>query len=330
MLAQLGLSPDSETVYQAMVKNPHASAKELAAELGWPTERVTGALDGLGRLSLIRPSEDGPGRRLVSPEVALGRLLSQQEAELLRQQQRFVASRLAVARLVTEYGESRSPASHEDARRLEGVDAIHSCIEELTHACETEIAVFSPGSTPATRYLKALTPLHIDALDRGVSVFHICLESIRNSTSALARVRGLAGRGGQVRTVPHLPTPLAIYDRRAALVPVDPEASEPTAVLLHCTGTVAALQALFDQTWTHATPLHADQRRDEDGLSGQERAVLELLAQGHTDEVVARKLGVSVRTSRRITADVMARLGARSRFQAGALAISRGWISDLL
>jgi len=45
--------------------------------------------------------------------------------------------------------------------------------------------------------------------------------------------------------------------------------------------------------------------------------------------VIARKLGVSVRTSRRITAELTQRLGARSRFQAGARAVERGWIKGL-
>jgi DNA-binding CsgD family transcriptional regulator len=52
-------------------------------------------------------------------------------------------------------------------------------------------------------------------------------------------------------------------------------------------------------------------------LSPREWQVLQLLAQGCTDEAVARSLDVSLRTVRRVTADLMARLGARSRFQAG-------------
>ncbi|MFJ2033269.1 LuxR C-terminal-related transcriptional regulator [Streptosporangium sp. NPDC087985] len=52
-------------------------------------------------------------------------------------------------------------------------------------------------------------------------------------------------------------------------------------------------------------------------ISSREWQVLQLLAQGCTDEAVARTLDVSLRTVRRVTADLMARLGARSRFQAG-------------
>jgi DNA-binding CsgD family transcriptional regulator len=62
--------------------------------------------------------------------------------------------------------------------------------------------------------------------------------------------------------------------------------------------------------------------RDGSGASGisllpREWEVLQILAQGCTDEAVARNLGISLRTVRRITADLMDRLGASSRFQAG-------------
>jgi DNA-binding CsgD family transcriptional regulator len=61
-------------------------------------------------------------------------------------------------------------------------------------------------------------------------------------------------------------------------------------------------------------------------LQPLEREVLRRLATGSTDEVAARELGVALRTYRRVVARTMARLGARSRFQAGYLAASGRWI----
>lgn len=51
-----------------------------------------------------------------------------------------------------------------------------------------------------------------------------------------------------------------------------------------------------------------------------------MLEDGHTDEVIARKLGVSIRTVRRLMADLLKTLNAESRFQAGVQATRRGWI----
>ncbi|MGW2995319.1 helix-turn-helix domain-containing protein, partial [Streptomyces sp. NPDC001193] len=51
-----------------------------------------------------------------------------------------------------------------------------------------------------------------------------------------------------------------------------------------------------------------------------------LLAEGHTDEGIAKRLGVSHRTARRIATVLMERLGARSRFEAGVRAVRCGWL----
>ncbi|MDP9611903.1 MULTISPECIES: LuxR C-terminal-related transcriptional regulator [Streptomyces] len=45
-----------------------------------------------------------------------------------------------------------------------------------------------------------------------------------------------------------------------------------------------------------------------------------------TDSAVARQLGMSDRTVRRVVAQLMERLGAQSRFEAGVRAVERGWI----
>ncbi|WP_234373185.1 LuxR C-terminal-related transcriptional regulator [Streptomyces sp. H-KF8] len=51
-----------------------------------------------------------------------------------------------------------------------------------------------------------------------------------------------------------------------------------------------------------------------------------MLGDGLTDEGISRKMGVSIRTVRRTMADLMRRLNAQSRFQAGTEAVRRGWI----
>ena len=43
---------------------------------------------------------------------------------------------------------------------------------------------------------------------------------------------------------------------------------------------------------------------------------------------VARRMGISVRTVGRMASVLMARLGVRSRFQAGAMAVVQGWLDD--
>ncbi|MEO3854275.1 LuxR C-terminal-related transcriptional regulator [Acrocarpospora sp. B8E8] len=72
-------------------------------------------------------------------------------------------------------------------------------------------------------------------------------------------------------------------------------------------------------------------RRFRVGLSPRRRRrcpheLLRMLLEGQTDERAARRLGLSLRTVRRSMSSLMTRLGARSRFQAGARAVQRGWL----
>jgi len=50
------------------------------------------------------------------------------------------------------------------------------------------------------------------------------------------------------------------------------------------------------------------------------------MAVGMKDEAIARQLGMSPRTLRRRSQELLAELGAGNRFQAGVEAARRGWI----
>jgi DNA-binding NarL/FixJ family response regulator len=60
----------------------------------------------------------------------------------------------------------------------------------------------------------------------------------------------------------------------------------------------------------------------------EERAVASLLVTGMTDEMAARRLGLSRRTFRRRLKALMDKLGARSRFQAGFMLAETGWAAE--
>ncbi|MFJ8545840.1 helix-turn-helix domain-containing protein [Streptomyces sp. NPDC093586] len=325
-MGQLGLDADAEAVYRILLKRPRAGVLEIAEGLGWPVERATATLDRLAEFTLVQESSEEPDKvRLVNPEFGLAGLLHRQEQELALRQQAVAATRLAITQMLTEYDEGQA-AQADEVRRYAGLDAITSQIERLAHGAESTIEVFAPRGGQTAAALKAARPLDQSAVERGVQVRYIYLDSVRNDPATLTYARWLQDIGGEVRVLPQLPLRMIIYDRRAAIVPTDPEAAARGVLVLQGAGVVTALVSLFQQTWEQAQPLGRSRRVTPDGLAPQEQAVLDLLFEGHTDDVVARKLGVSVRTGRRITADLMARLGARSRFQAGALAMERGWL----
>ncbi|WP_442913971.1 LuxR C-terminal-related transcriptional regulator [Kribbella sp. NBC_00482] len=84
---------------------------------------------------------------------------------------------------------------------------------------------------------------------------------------------------------------------------------------------------LFLSYWTRGVnPFEGEQRAREGGISSQESEFLRFLVQGATDEQAARKLGVSMRTVRRMAARLSEQVGASGRFELGVRAAQRGWV----
>ena len=325
MLEALGLGHEVELVYRVILEHPTWGVDEVSAHLAWPEDEVRFALDTLADLKLVRPMSGDPARfRPVSPQVGLTALLVRTEAELTRRQSQIEASRAAVSALAAEYGVGKDYAP-EVIERHEGAEAVRNRLAQLMEATETECVSFQPGAhTPAG--VASVQSLDKLALERGVRVRSIRQDIFRNDPATLGYVRMLTSFGAEFRSVPTLPMRLVIIDHQCALVPLDPVDSRRGALELRSKGAVAAMRALFEQFWSVATPWDEPPKRDQHGLSRREQELLKLLAGGHTDEVVSRKLGLSLRTVRRMTSDLMDRLGAQSRFQAGAHAAQRHWI----
>ncbi|MFJ2744725.1 LuxR C-terminal-related transcriptional regulator [Streptomyces sp. NPDC087440] len=299
---------------------------ELVTELEADETAVRDAISRLTELSLIRRSWENDDLLLpISPEVAVGALLAGQEERLLQQQQELERSRSSMARLVSEYTTVGHVPGENGVQRLEGIDAIRTRIEELVCRSSVEIISFNAGSYQAEA-LEAGRATDRAALDRGVIMRGLYLESIRNHPPTRDHVRWLTDNGTEIRTTPVLPLTLLIFDRETALLPVDPEQRGAGALVVTGTGILTALLALFEQFWDSGTPF-GGRPQDEDGeLASADQELLRLLAKGLTDEAAGRQLGVSQRTVRRRIAELTDRLGAGSRFQAGVLAGRRGWL----
>lgn len=122
------------------------------------------------------------------------------------------------------------------------------------------------------------------------------------------------GPGVEHRVAPALPLTLVALDDTVVLV-----ARPDRTRAVTDRDAVRALRALAEAEWDRA-------RAADDALAPSEDTLLRLLAEGKTDTAVAARLGVSPRTVRRHAAGLMGRLGATSRFEAGARAAQRGWI----
>ncbi|GAA1878517.1 helix-turn-helix domain-containing protein [Lapillicoccus jejuensis] len=98
----------------------------------------------------------------------------------------------------------------------------------------------------------------------------------------------------------------------------------PVGVVLHTPGLVGGVRRLFERLWELSSPVDRGSVTDE--VDRRDLTILRLLAAGVADASIARQTGVSQRTVERRIRSLLDRLGAGTRFQAGAQAVRRGWL----
>ncbi|GAA2770665.1 helix-turn-helix transcriptional regulator [Streptomyces showdoensis] len=324
MLQSLGLNELAHEIYRFALDHPGCRVADLLDGLDASEADLQQGIGRLLELSLLRHASGTliPTR----PPLALRTMLERQQSELLRRQSEFVHIKAAVDRLSEEYEDAQARGTHSGWERLESPAAIHARMERLAGRTATECVSLLPADANGLEALRARRPLDQHMLDRGVLVWNVYLESIYNDRTGLAHARWLAQNGGKVGTAPTLPLWLVVFDRTTALLPVDPQNPAAGAVQVTGAGYLVGLIALFERLCESMTPLDAPGVREGDQPTPLERELLRLMGQGLTDEAVCKKLGVGLRTARRMIADLLERLGARSRFEAGAKAVARGWL----
>jgi DNA-binding CsgD family transcriptional regulator/sugar-specific transcriptional regulator TrmB len=326
VLEAFGIGRRSELVYVAMLKDPEARIGDIARETGLSEAEVHEAFDELSRLRLLRPSWESPGKlRAVSPDVGIESLLVHEEAELHRRQSQIERGRAALATLLADLS-TQPGTAHIELDEAIGLDATRAKLEQLTALTRFQVLSLMPDGPQTPDNMEASKPLDESLLRRGVAILTVYLDSVRNDPPTRAYANWLAAAGGEVRTTYVLPLRMLIFDRETAVLPLHIGRSGDGIVVLRGEGPITAMCVLFDQIWQTAVPLGAEaSTTPECPLTPQERAVLGLLIDGDTDDVLARKLGVSRRTIGRIVSEIMGKAGARSRFQAGVYVAMQGW-----
>jgi Response regulator containing a CheY-like receiver domain and an HTH DNA-binding domain len=121
----------------------------------------------------------------------------------------------------------------------------------------------------------------------------------------------LLGIGVEVRVSPAVPGWFYVDDGIVAAIPLEWGAGGPVngMAVIHDPSIISMLSHYFEGLWAAARPLPLAQHGWE--------SVLELLAQGRTDEQIADTLGIGLRTVRRRIAEAMDDLGALGRFELG-------------
>lgn len=328
MLESLGLDNVAQAVYTEMLRAPESGILDLAGQTGRSESEVRDALDRLVEMMLLRPSREEHGRLApVSPLIGIRRLASKRENELSASIRAVEESAEAVRATVYQAMSDAGGPAVADTEHLTNLDAVQLRLDVMVAGAKAEVMSLIPGGAVPAASLEAARPADALALGRGVRNRIVYQEAVRNDAATFAYGIWLAELGAEVRTTPLLPQRLLIVDGQAAALPLDPASPWAGRVYTTNPGLVAQLTALFEQIWEQSEHLTAAATASPDSeLTRMEETLLSLLAAGCTDETAAKRLGLSGRTVRRMVADLMRRLGAASRFEAGLRAKERGWL----
>ncbi len=320
-LAALGVSEPEEQTYRALLARPGATAKELASALGVPARKLHRLLDVLEAKGLASHSPQRPRRYLpAAPDLAIERLIVQRQGGLER-------ARSAIDELRTQMRAAQPETSPDRiVEVITGREAEQQVLEDAVRAAREE---FLSLVRPPVRVSRLDIPREQDqrlqrqARDRGVHFRTVVDAGFLQVPGTADAVRADIEAREEVRVVSELPIKLVLVDRRVGLIPLDLQQPDSPALLVRSSPLLDALRLLFEQIWQRAAPMSFSA---ENGLESADAGIpmpagaddlVRLLAAGLGDKVVARELGVSVRTLERRIADLMAGLDARTRFQLG-------------
>jgi DNA-binding CsgD family transcriptional regulator len=286
----------------------HSRSRPSDGPLNFGGGRLAAAVDQLRTEGLLVASAEESGAvRAVDPALALPALAASRVWGLGAGDVRPQV--LSIAHLIARH---RPPGPD----RLRGLDEMNSFAEHLVANARREVVILS--GQHRTGSFEFAAPIAEAVLRRGAQLRLVWRGELIRTPSAAAYATWLRTRGAAPRIVPTLSTTMLLVDRSVAMV-----VNGDDAVVNRCASAVAPLCVLADQAWGKSSPGVRRQQVPAE-QTPRHHKVLRLLADGLTDDAIARQVGVSVRTVRNDMAAAMLSLDARSRFQAGVRAAQLG------
>jgi len=335
-------------VYEFVLSRPGVTREAVGRALDSSWQRVEEALGVLRGLKLVKASL-GPRGELVAvdPEAAQIELMVPLERAIHDNRRRLAG----VKGQLQSFMEAFNDRGHERPRGgtvvvTDDAEEIELRLVEAAHRCTREILLMQPCVAQEHRELRQAHPLILEALQRGVQVRVLYPHTARGDAGTRSRIRELVAAGGEVRTSREIHRRSLVFDRNTAFVPAEPDAESGTGAAAAGgtggtgetgTGVTAVyepavatfLGSLHDLVWEPAFPLESGTVGYGDVRNDLRSTILELLASGIKDDVIARRIGLSERSLRRHVAAIMQDLAAGSRFQAGVMAARSGLVDPV-
>lgn len=331
------LDENAMRLYSFSIGNSRWSEEDASVELNISLAEVDAAKNLLLKHHLLHAfGDDAAFFTANPPDVAVATVV-ETDVQRVHQLQGDIARRrgemLALMPLYRELKVASSSSEHLEI--LEDGDMVTRYLSEASRDVCKEVLAVQPSPISTVERARLSAAKDIELLERGVQRKTLRRDRDRDHAPTVFLSQELAPYGAEHRTVATLPLRAMIFDRSAALISRPTFDCDFAAIVVHSPDMVASLAAVFDSVWDMATPMNGDSEpahsvSKSGGLSAVQASILDGLAMGLTDEAIASRIGVSVRTCRRHIATIFEVLGADSRFQAGAIAVSRGLLRPAL
>jgi DNA-binding CsgD family transcriptional regulator len=326
MLEHLGLEPDDERVYRAVLEHP-GTAVDLVPYAATDEDRVLAALRRLAGSGLVGPADATSGRWVALPaDTALARLHAEREEALERERAEVERGRSRLAEFLLTVPQYGSDTARRLVEVVDGTGPVGQRVFQVTESARHLVRILDrPPYVYNAPELGSTLELEKRQLAKGVA-FRVVYDAATFSPPELSSclAESLAA-GEQARVLRDVPVKLAIADDDVAILPLVPgENEQGRAVVLHTPVMVGPIVALFESLWQRAVPVGGAVGAAEP--APEDQVLLMLLAAGMKDGAIARHLRISERTANRRISELTDRLDAHTRFQAGLQAARKGWL----
>lgn len=326
------LSKHATALYEYVSAQADATAQQASVSLALRLTEVEAAWQELVERHLITPVYEGADTYIaVAPEVALVQLVDDDERRIQELRSSVAQRRGELLPLGALYREARDGLlATSQVEVVEDRDLVQRLILDFGRRVTSEVLIVQPGRGSTVELQDESDLKDRELLEQGVARRTLMHDRRRDHVPTQRSVERLSEVGAEFRTVPVLPVRLLVFDRNKAIVSRHREKNDPAALVIRDPDVATVFARLFDTVWEYANPFEvcpdAAAATDAVQLSATQQSILEGLSIGMTDEALASRLQMSVRTCRRHISQLFEILGAESRFQAGVLAARRGWL----
>ena len=322
------LSGTAFELYEYAVANPDWTKESASNALGYTIRDLNGAIAELvGRKLLQQPTPHVEAFIAIPPDVALSQLVDSDERLLIDLRAKISGHRSDMATLVPTYLAARKKVGLDSTVEvLEDPGVIRKLLIDYGRDVSEQVLISQPGTGSTAEVHEESIQKDLELLGRGVIRKNLYSASTLDHMPTRKAVAATAPAGLEYRTLPYVPLKVLIFDRNLALVARQLYPDDRGALVVRDPKLIHVFNHLFNVAWELATPFSWEEGNSTAQLNSVQQSILRGMASGYSDEMIARRLNISVRTCRRHIAWMLEELGAESRFQAALKAKEAAWL----